>query len=144
GNGQGRTKEEVFRGGQVLSSAVAGVDEPVWDVKDKRLGVPVHELLGGAVRGGIRPYGWVGGDDPSEVADHISAQLAVGLTAVKMNASGRMGRNGTVAELDGVVARVASAREVLGADRDVAVDLHGRLTLATARRLASLLEPLHP
>lgn len=138
------SKGQFYRGGAVLASAVAGVDQALWDLKGKRLGVPVHDLLGGAVRERIRAYGWVGGDDPHEVADHISAQLAVGLTAVKMNASGRMSRNGSVAELDGVVDRVASARQVLGADGDVAVDLHGRFTLATARRLAPLLEPLHP
>lgn len=138
------SKGQFYRGGAVLASAVAGVDQALWDLKGKRLGVPVHDLLGGAVRERIRAYGWVGGDDPHEVADHISAQLAVGLTAVKMNASGRMSRNGSVAELDGVVDRVASARQVLGSDGDVAVDLHGRFTLATARRLAPLLEPLHP
>lgn len=138
------TKGQFYRGGAVLASAVSGVDQALWDIKGKRLGVPVHELLGGTVRDRIRAYGWVGGDDPSEVADHIAAQMAVGLTAVKMNASGKMSRNGSVAELDGVVARVASAREVLGPDRDVAVDLHGRFTLATARRVAGLLEPLHP
>lgn len=138
------TKSQFYRGGPVLSSAVAGVDQALWDLKGKRLGVPVHDLLGGAVRDRIRAYGWVGGDDPAEVADQISAQLEVGLTAVKMNASGKMSRNGSVAEIDGVVSRVASAREVLGPDRDVAVDLHGRFTLATARRLAPLLEPLHP
>jgi galactonate dehydratase len=66
------------------------------------------------------------------------------LTAVKMNASGRMGRNGSVAELDAVVRRVAAAREVLGPERDIAVDFHGRFTLATVRRIAALLEPLHP
>lgn len=138
------SKGQFYRGGAVLASAVAGVDQALWDLKGKRLGVPVHDLLGGAVRERIRAYGWVGGDDPHEVADHISAQLTVGLTAVKMNASGRMSRNGSVAELDGVVDRVASARQVLGSDGDVAVDLHGRFTLATARRLAPLLEPLHP
>lgn len=138
------TKSQFYRGGAVLASAVAGVDQALWDIKGKRLGVPVHDLLGGAVRDRIRAYGWVGGDDPSEVADQISAQLEVGLTAVKMNASGRMSRNGSTAEIDGVLSRVASARDVLGPDRDVAVDLHGRFTLATARRLAPLLEPLHP
>ncbi|UYO96129.1 galactonate dehydratase [Microbacterium sp. M28] len=138
------TKGQFYRGGAVLASAVSGVDQALWDIKGKRLGVPVHDLLGGAVRERIRAYGWVGGDDPSEVADQITAQLEVGLTAVKMNASGRMGRNGSVTELDGVVARVASARAVLGPDRDVAVDLHGRFSLATARRLAPMLEPLHP
>ena len=138
------TKSQFYRGGAVLASAVSGVDQALWDLKGKRLGVPVHDLLGGAVRDSIRAYGWVGGDDPAEVADHISAQVETGLTAVKMNASGRMNRNGSVAELDGVLSRVASAREVLGPDRDVAVDLHGRFTTATARRLAPMLEPLHP
>lgn len=138
------TKGQFYRGGAVLASAVAGVDQALWDLKGKHLGVPVHDLLGGPVRDRIRAYGWVGGDDPAEVADHISAQLEAGLTAVKMNASGKMNRNGSVAELDAVVARVASARAVLGPHRDVAVDLHGRFTLATARRLAPLLAPLHP
>lgn len=138
------TKGQFYRGGAVLASAVAGVDQALWDIKGKRLGVPVHDLLGGPVRDRIRAYGWVGGDDPSEVADHIAAQMEVGLTAVKMNASGKMSRNGSAAELDRVVARIASARDVLGPERDVAVDLHGRFTLATARRLTRLIEDLHP
>ncbi len=138
------TKSQFYRGGPVLASAVAGIDQALWDLKGKRLGVPVHDLLGGAVRERIRAYGWVGGDEPAEVADHISAQLEVGLTAVKMNASGKMSRGGSSAEIAAVVARVEVARDVLGPERDVAVDLHGRFTLATARRLAPLLEPLHP
>jgi galactonate dehydratase len=138
------TKGGFYRGGPVLASAVAGVDQALWDLLGKRLGVPVHQLLGGKVRDRIRAYGWVGGDDPSEVAEHIQAQIEAGLTAVKMNASGKMSRNGSVSELNGVVDRVSTARSVLGPDRDVAVDCHGRFSLATARRLAPLLEPLHP
>ena len=138
------TKSGFYRGGPVLGSAVSGIDQALWDIKGKSLGVPVYELLGGAVRERIRMYGWVGGDDPSGIVDAVQAQLDVGLTAVKMNASGSMGRLGTVAEIHGVLERVAAAREVLGSDRDVAVDFHGRLTLANARRIAPLLEPLHP
>ena len=138
------TKGGFYRGGPVLGSAVSGVDQALWDIKGKSLGVPVHELLGGAVRDRIRMYGWVGGDDPSGIADAVQAQLDVGLTAVKMNASGAMGRLGTVAEIDGVLERVAAAREVLGPHRDVAVDFHGRFTLANTRRIAPLLEPLRP
>lgn len=138
------SKGGFYRGGAVLASAVSGIDQALWDIAGKSLGVPVHRLLGGAVRDRVRAYGWVGGDEPDEVGDQIAAQMQVGLTAVKMNASGRMGRLGTVAELDGVVRRVAAAREVLGPDRDVAVDLHGRFTLANARRLAPLLEEFHP
>ena len=138
------TKGGFYRGGAVLASAVSGVDQALWDIKGKALGVPVHELLGGAVRDRIRVYGWVGGDDPSGIAEAIRAQLEVGLTAVKMNASGVMGRLGTVAEIDAVLDRVAAARDVLGPDRDVAVDFHGRFTLANARKIAPLLEPLRP
>ncbi|PZG01126.1 galactonate dehydratase [Micromonospora deserti] len=138
------TKGSFYRGGPILASAVAGLDQALWDIAGKRYGAPVHQLLGGPVRDRIRVYGWVGGDEPSEVRDHIAAQVEAGLTAVKMNASGRMSPIASVAEMDAVVGRVAAAREVLGDDRDVAVDFHGRFTLANARRIAPLLEPYRP
>ena len=138
------TRGGFYRGGPILSSAVAGIDQALWDIAGKDLGVPVHRLLGGHVRDKIRVYGWVGGDDPSEVTDSVAERVEAGLTAVKMNASGRLPRLGSMADLDAVVDRVRAAREVLGPDRDVAVDFHGRLTLANSRRVAQLLEPLHP
>ena len=138
------TKGSFYRGGPILGSAVSGIDQALWDIKGKRYAAPVHQLLGGAVRDRVRVYGWVGGDEPNEVRDHIAEQVAAGLTAVKMNASGRMSPLGSVAEVDGVVARVAAAREVLGDHGDVAVDFHGRFSLANARRVAPLLEPYRP
>ncbi|MEV2239185.1 galactonate dehydratase [Micromonospora sp. NPDC049891] len=138
------TKASFYRGGPILASAVSGLDQALWDIAGKRYGAPVHQLLGGPVRDRIRVYGWVGGDEPDEVRDQIAARVEAGLTAVKMNASGRMSPLASVAELDAVVRRVAAAREVLGDDRDVAVDFHGRFTLANARRVAPLLEPYRP
>jgi galactonate dehydratase len=138
------TKGSFYRGGPILSSAVSGLDQALWDLAGKHWDAPVHQLLGGPVRDRVRVYGWVGGDEPEEVADHIAEQVEAGLTAVKMNASGRMSRLASVAELDGVVRRVAAAREVLGDHRDVAVDFHGRFTLANARRVAPPLEPYRP
>ncbi len=138
------TKSSFYRGGPILSSAVAGLDQALWDIAGKTLGVPVHQLLGGPVRDRIRLYTWVGGNDPLEVTDQVAAAVEAGFTAVKMNASGRMRQLGTIAELDAVVNQAAAAREVLGPDRDVALDGHGRLTLANARRLARLLEPVRP
>jgi len=138
------SKGSFYRHGVILSSAVAGLDQALWDLLGKSVGLPVHVLLGGPVRDRVRVYCWVGGDEPAEVADQIAQVVDEGMTAVKMNASGRMKPLGTPASLQGVYDRVAAAREVLGADRDVAVDLHGRFTLATARRLARLLEPLSP
>src|SRR3954447_5107546 len=153
---QGLTKGSFYRGGAILASAVSGLDQALWDIAGKRYGAPVHQLLGGPVRDRIRVYGWVGGDEPAEVADHIREQVEAGLTAGKMNesgrssrvatgaASGRMSPLATVAEIDGVVERVAAAREVLGHHGDVAVDFHGRFTLANAKRVAPLLEPYRP
>lgn len=138
------TKGSFYRGGPILASAVSGLDQALWDIAGKHFNTPVHQLLGGHVRDRIRAYGWVGGDEPGELAESIQAQLEVGLTAVKMNASGRMSTLGSVAEIDGVVNRVATAREVLGDHRDMAVDFHGRFTLANARRVAPLLEPYRP
>ncbi|MCQ1951534.1 galactonate dehydratase [Arthrobacter sp. zg-Y859] len=143
-NWQLLTKGSFYRGGPILASAVSGLDQALWDIAGKHFDTPVHQLLGGHVRERIRMYGWVGGDDPGEIADAVSAQVEAGLTAVKMNASGRMGPIATTAELDAVVGRVAAAREVLGGSRDVAVDFHGRFSAANVRRVVPLLEPYRP
>ena len=131
-----------YRGGAILASAVAGIDQALWDIKGKTLGAPIHELLGGPVRDRVRVYAWVGGDEPDEV--HDAERIEAGLTAVKMNASGRMNSLATSGEIDGVLARVGAARDVLGPDRDVAVDFHGRVSLPSAVRLAAELVPLRP
>ena len=53
-----------YRGGGIHMSALAGIDQALWDIKGKALGVPVSELLGGSVRERIRVYSWIGGDRP--------------------------------------------------------------------------------
>ena len=138
------TKGGFYRGGPVLSSAVAGIDQALWDIRGKSLGVPVHELLGGAVRDRMRIYCWIGGDEPTEVAEQAAQQVDAGLTAVKMNATGRMRPLETTAQISATVERVAAVREVMGPDRDVAVDFHGRISPALARVLCRELEPLQP
>ncbi len=138
------TRAGFYRGGPVLSSAISGIDQALWDIRGKELGVPVHDLLGGAVRDKIRVYGWVGGDDPSGVRESIAAVKAAGLTAVKMNASGALNHLGSAADTKGVIDRAAAAREALGDDGDFALDFHGRVSLPYARRLVAALEEFHP
>jgi galactonate dehydratase len=138
------TKGGFYRGGPVLSSAVAGLDHALWDIAGKAYGAPVHALLGGAVRDTVRVYAWVGGDEPSHLAEQITAQIEAGFTAVKMNAAGRTDPLTTPAGTAAVVDRVAVAREVLGPGRDVAVDFHGRFSPAGARRVLHEIAPLHP
>jgi galactonate dehydratase len=138
-------KGTFYRGGPVLSSAVAGLDQALWDLFGKSAGLPVHRLLGGPVRDRVRMYGWVGGDEPEEVVDAaLDAVERTGLTAVKMNGSGRHPRLAAPYQIRAVVDRVAAVREALGDERDVCVDFHGRIGPADARRLLRELEPIRP
>jgi galactonate dehydratase len=138
------TKGSFYRGGPVLSSAVAGLDQALWDIAGKTFDAPVHVLLGGPVRDRVRAYSWVGGDEPSAVREAVTAQIEAGFTAVKMNASGRMNRLATTRDIDDIVSRAAAARDVLGPDRDFAVDFHGRFTAANARKVLPHLAPFNP
>jgi galactonate dehydratase len=138
------TRGGFYRDGPVLSSAVAGIDQALWDIAGKTYGAPVYGLLGGPVRDRVRVYAWVGGDEPAKLADAIAAQVEAGFTAVKMNASGRVSPIAAPAEIDAVVERAAAARAALGPQRDMAVDFHGRFAPATARRVLPELAGFRP
>jgi galactonate dehydratase len=138
------TKASFYRGGPVLSSAVAGIDQALWDIAGKVRGAPVHELLGGPVRDRVRVYSWVGGDDPSELRDAVQMQVDLGFSAVKMNASGAAGPISAPAGVEQMVRRAEQARDVLGHDRDLALDFHGRLSVADARRVLARLDGVAP
>lgn len=60
-----------YRGGPILMSAIAGIDQALWDIKGKVLNAPVWQLMGGLVRDKIKAYSWVGGDRPADVIDGI-------------------------------------------------------------------------
>ncbi|MEW1659407.1 galactonate dehydratase [Streptomyces sp. NPDC093707] len=138
------TKGGFYRGGPVLSSAVAGLDQALWDIKGKHCGLAVHQLLGGPVRDRVRAYAWVGGDEPAQLRDALTAQIEAGFDAVKMNGCGRLSSLATRAEVRACLRRAETAREVLGADRDFALDFHGRASPANARRLLPLLAECAP
>ncbi|MCE4027172.1 MULTISPECIES: galactonate dehydratase [unclassified Microbacterium] len=138
------TKGGFYRGGPVFASAVAGIDQALWDIAGKRLGVPTYELLGGAVRDRVRIYGWIGGDRPSDLAADAERQVEAGLTAVKMNGSEELSAIDVPESLSRLVDRVAEVRAVLGDSRDIAIDFHGRYSPAMARRALPLLEPYLP
>ncbi len=132
-----------YRGGPVLMSAMAGVNQALWDIKGKRLGVPVYELLGGKVRDRIPVYSWIGGDRPADVAEAAREKLAQGFHAIKMNATDEQGYIASVAAVDAVVQRVASVREAGGKALGIGVDFHGRIHKGTAKVIARELEPYH-
>jgi galactonate dehydratase len=138
------TRGGFYRGGAILASAVAGIDQALWDIKGKALGLPVHELLGGPVRDRQRVYGWIRGDDPAELADQARRRVEQGFTAMKMNGGSQLRALESPAEIGYVVDRVSAVREAVGDGVDIAVDFHGRFSPAVARVACRALEPLYP
>jgi len=130
-----------YRGGPVLMSALSGLDQALWDLKGKVLGVPVWQLLGGRVRTRIPVYAWIGGDSPGEVVESARARIAQGFQAVKLNGTGSLGWLEGPKELEGVLRWVESVRNL---GLDVGIDFHGRVHKPMAKQLARALEPLQP
>ena len=133
-----------YRGGPILMSAIAGIDQALWDIKGKQFGAPVHELLGGAARDRVRVYQWIGGDRPSEVADEARQRVDAGLTAVKMNGTAELERIDNPAAVEAAANRLREVREAVGDEVDIGVDFHGRVSKPMAKRLAKALEPYEP
>ncbi|MFC6799959.1 galactonate dehydratase [Haladaptatus sp. DYSN1] len=133
-----------YRGGPVLMSAIAGIDQALWDIKGKRFGAPVYDLLGGPVREKVRVYQWIGGDEPADVGEQAAKKVENGLTAVKMNATPELERIDTPAAISDAVDRIAEVRETVGSEVGIGVDFHGRVSKPMAKRLAAALEPYDP
>lgn len=130
-----------YRGGPVLMSAISGVDQALWDLRGRALGVPVSDLLGGRVRDRIRVYAWIGGDRPSDVAAAARARREQGFDAVKMNGTEDLDWFAGPAAVADAVERLGLVRET---GMDVGVDLHGRVHKPMARQIVRALEPLGP
>jgi len=130
-----------YRGGAIHMSALAGIDQALWDIKGKSLGVPVYDLLGGKVRDRIRVYSWIGGDRPGETAAQAKERAARGFTAIKMNASEELQYVDTFDKVDRVLANVAAIREAVGPHFGIGVDFHGRVHKPMAKVLFKELEP---
>jgi L-alanine-DL-glutamate epimerase-like enolase superfamily enzyme len=88
--------------------ALAGVETALWDIAGQADGVPVHELLGGAVRDRINHFGFLQGDDPAKLANHAEELVDAGFTVLYLKV-GR-GRDRDVACVEAIRDRVG--REV--------------------------------
>ena len=130
-----------YRGGAVHMSAIAGIDQALWDIKGKALGVPVHALLGGQLRERIRVYSWIGGDRPGDTARMAKDCADRGFTAVKMNGTEELQIVDTHDKVDAVLERVQAIRDALGPNFGIGVDFHGRVHRPMAKVLAKALEP---
>ncbi len=133
-----------YRGGPILMSAIAGVDQALWDIKGRYHNAPIHELMGGKVRDRIRVYAWVGGDTPADIVRTARAAIDGGFLATKMTITGRMQIVDSTSKIDSAAERIASLREAVGNKLDIAVDFHGRVHRPMAKVLTHAIEPYAP
>jgi galactonate dehydratase len=133
-----------YRGGPILMSAIAGIDQALWDIKGKYYNAPIHQLIGGKARDSIRVYSWIGGDRPLEVGLAAEKMVGHGFTAVKMNATEELQYIDSYVKVDEAVKRIAAVREAVGPDVGIGIDFHGRVHKPMAKILAKELEPFRP
>ena len=133
-----------YRGGPILMSAIAGIDQALWDIKGKFYNAPIYQLLGGKARDTIKVYSWIGGDRPSEVGAAAKEMMEIGFRAVKMNATEELQYVDSYDKIDAAIKRIAAVREEVGAELGIGIDFHGRVHRPMAKILAKELEPYRP
>lgn len=123
-----------YRGGPVKTAILSGIDQALWDIKGKAMGVPVYKLLGGPTRDRIRVYGRV--DEKT------------GVNAMKVGPRGL--NRGPIKYIEGqkfvdeVVDNFRAVRQRYGPGVDIAIDFHGAVEPPTAMLLVKALEPYQP
>lgn len=133
-----------YRGGPILMSAIAGIDQALWDIKGKFYNAPVHQLLGGKARDKMKVYSWIGGDRPADVGLAAKKMADQGFLAVKMNATEELQYVDSYDKIDEAVKRIAAVREAVGPAFGIGIDFHGRVHRPMAKILAKALEPFRP
>jgi galactonate dehydratase len=129
-----------YRGGPIFMSAIAGIDQALWDIKGKSCGMSVAQLLGGQVRDRIQVYSWIGGDRPADTAAAALAAAERGFAAIKMNATAELQMVDSWSRVQAAIDRVTAVREAVPA-LGIAVDFHGRVHKPMAKVLLKELEP---
>jgi galactonate dehydratase len=129
-----------FMAGDVVSMASAsGLINACLDIAAQAYAVPLHQLLGGAVRDRIPVYanGWYQGERTAETFAKLSLEvMARGHRALKLDPFGSAGLLATRRDVEDAATLVGAVRAAVGEDVAIAVDAHGRLSPATARHAA--------
>jgi galactonate dehydratase len=146
-------RHPFFKGGVITMSALSGIDQALWDISAKDLGVPLWKILGGLARDRVRMYDHLGGgnsdavynsDTAQSFAEKMKQSIADGFTAVKILAVPQSTSLGGNAGLRHAEELMGSAREAAGPDIDIMIDFHGRTSAAMAIQYAKVFEPFRP
>jgi len=149
-----------WRNSTLINNVLSGLDMALWDIKGKRAGMPLYELLGGKVRDAVPCYAHADGRDPKEVEDNVRKYMEEGYRHVRAQMGG-YGGGGFVPE--GTGSRVTGGYAGPGFDEDIYLetipklfahlrtqlgwnvkllhDVHEHLTPTVAREFAKQMEP---
>jgi galactonate dehydratase len=134
-------RHAFWRGGVVILSAISGIEQALWDILGKALGVPVYQLLGGRVRDRVRLYAnGPRGDSPEEVAESCRRLVEAGWGALKLAPFDAVPGVAGPRELVDARRRLQLVRDAVGPNVDVLIDCHGRLSPTAAIQMADALE----
>ncbi len=135
------------RGGPSTGSALAGIDQALWDIKGKAYGAPVYQLLGGMARTKVRVYGAVSGNTAGEAARQAVQRKEKGLTAIRFRAFHSYDAENFHEHKLAVrqqIEYLEAIRKAVGDDVDLILECHGRYDPEWAIELARLAAPYRP
>ena len=147
-----------WRNGPVLSNAISGADQALWDIKGKQAGMPVYELLGGKCREAAAVYGHAGGNSPEAVADSVRQFMENGYRYIRIQMGGYGGEASRIVKPDGapdgayfdpreytqnMLRMIAHVRSEVGDEAELLHDIHERLHPIDAVKFAKDVEPFN-
>ena len=160
---QSAYQSSYWRNGPVLNNALSGLDQALWDIKGKRAGMPVYDLLGGKCRFAVPAYEHAGGASPEEAAEDAQRLVEEGFEYVRIQLGGYGTVNRGPADfkeagfgreadnlmdpdvyLDGVPKMFARTRDLVGDDIELLHDVHERVEPMDVLDLLKELEQYDP
>lgn len=140
-------RDPYWRGGPVITTALSGIEQALWDIAGKRLGVPVYQLLGGKCRERLRAYAnawYAGAITPEDFAERAVRTVEKGYSALKWDPFGAVDLIMSYEEKRRTVEIVRAVRRAVGEQIDLLIEVHGRLNPSTAIEMARELEEFRP
>ena len=133
-----------YRAGPVIGSAMSGIDQALWDIRGKALGMPVHKMLGGPFDArGVRGYYHVDGAGREQLTQIRETAREQGITCVKSGIPGYYEWLERRPKIDRAIKAIQLLRETLGPDIDIAIDFHAKTSPSVASIIVKEVEPLN-
>jgi galactonate dehydratase len=142
-NWQSMYVHSFYRAGPVLGSAISGIDQAMWDIRGKVLGLPVYKLLGGPMDArGVRGYYHADSENREELLRLRETALREGISCFKSGLPEYYEWIATRAKIERAVRHIQMLREGLGPEVDIAVDFHAKTSPSAATIICKEVEPL--